>query len=696
MASHSRLVCRLELLLAVLLAVTGLVLRCWRLDVETVEHFDEGVYSSVLWYDGAAGQPWPGRQYFAPGGLPLLIELSGLLTGQSRLAPLFPAVCFGVMTPLACWLLAREWFGRTTGFLALAISATSDFHILYSRMALTDVPVLFFQVLAVWQGSRAVFWGRWRAIVCAGLCTAAGWWLKYTGWLPLAILYSGVAVWWLAGGHQSHRFFAVLWRLFLVTVVTAVGFLPCWLQLQQVGGYSAVSAGHLSYVSGWAGWSANLQEQLAGQDRLDGFRGATGLGLGFALFGILRSLGASGSTWNAGDPVAVGQMAVGNWWRGVMGQCFRTLAAAVFLGVLSLRVGTPFILLTLAVGGLAGSWLWPTVMLQWRQSRVGQSVVGSDKALQLSAVPATAAAGGRAVYGGGSAAVDPALGFWLLTAWFLGLLLVTPLYYPYSRLYLPLCAAVWLASAAALGWWLESGLARLELGWQTPSAGRSPLRFVSNAASLGLLAAVVASSFYEVDENGTIWPLGSEQLLRTQLYRDRRSVESVAVTIADVCLASAGGMEVNPPRTPRGQLISPEQLQQTVPSVSIPRLTVEQREQVPAVLYAFGEPALLLHLHREGVVAGPVSHVSARSLQSRVPTFLILGPNAWRTPGFWDQWMLEEVNYEWLGDFEYNPGVVTMMDLYAEHFLSEHDDVWTQRFEVYRVRAVAGQATSGN
>jgi hypothetical protein len=219
---------------------------------------------------------------------------------------------------------------------------------------------------------------------------------------------------------------------------------------------------------------------------------------------------------------------------------------------------------------------------------------------------------------------------------------------------------------------------------------------MSQAASLGLLAAVVAAAFYEVDENGTIWPLSSEQLLRTQLYRDRRSVQSVAVTIADVCLASAGGMDVNPPRTPRGQLISPGQLQQAVPSVSIPRLTVEQRGQVPAVLYAFGEPALLLHLHRAGVVAGPVSHVSSRSLQSRVPTFLILGPNTWRTPGFWDQWMLEEVHYEWLGDFEYNPGVVTLMDLYAERFLSEHDDVWTQRFEVYRVRAVAGQANSGN
>ncbi len=35
--------------------VIGTILRCWHLDRESVEHFDEGVYASVLWYDGVYG-----------------------------------------------------------------------------------------------------------------------------------------------------------------------------------------------------------------------------------------------------------------------------------------------------------------------------------------------------------------------------------------------------------------------------------------------------------------------------------------------------------------------------------------------------------------------------------------------------------------------------------------------------------------
>ena len=682
-------VCRLELLLAVMLATVGMALRCWRMELETVEHFDEGVYSSVLWFSGVAGQAWPGRDFFAPPGLPLLIELSGLLPGLSGLAPFVPALCCGILTPLAFWVVARDWFGRTAGLIALGITATSDFQILYSRMALTDVPALLFVVLAVWQGSRAIGLGQLRAAVFSGLLTAGAWWLKYTGWLPLAILYAGVPVWWLSGGHRSQRLLPLLGRLLLITVVTAIGFMPCWLHLQSVGGYSAVSAGHLSYLAGLAGWTANLQEQLAGQDRLDGYFGALGLGLATGIFGILRSLGASGFTWNAGVSAALPQVASAVWLRGQLKQCGRALVAGVFLAVLSLRVGTPFVLLTLAIGGLAGNWLWPTLMLQWGQHR-GQQAGQVRRGVGGRTGPV------RPVYGGGSAAVDPALGFWLTAAWFLGLLLATPFYYPYSRLYLPLAAAVWLGAAAGLGWWLEAGIARLELGWLQQIPKLTAAGVAARVGSLGLLAAVIAAAFVEVDQSGTVTALTSRQMLRSSLYGDRRSIEQVAVRIADVCVASAGGLNVNPPRTPRGEVISPERLLRSAMAISIPQLTTAQRQQTRALVYAFGEPALLMHLNRAGLMVGPVSHVNSQQLQSTEPTFLILGPNAWRTPGFWDQWTLQEANYDWLGDFEYAPGIVTLMDLYPERFLSEHDDVFVQRFEVYRVRTAASGASAGH
>ena len=37
--------------------VLGFLLRTWALDREAVEHFDEGVYASVLWHDGAFQAP---------------------------------------------------------------------------------------------------------------------------------------------------------------------------------------------------------------------------------------------------------------------------------------------------------------------------------------------------------------------------------------------------------------------------------------------------------------------------------------------------------------------------------------------------------------------------------------------------------------------------------------------------------------
>ncbi len=39
----------------------GLLLRTSSLDREAVEHFDEGIYASPLWYDMQFGEPYPAR-----------------------------------------------------------------------------------------------------------------------------------------------------------------------------------------------------------------------------------------------------------------------------------------------------------------------------------------------------------------------------------------------------------------------------------------------------------------------------------------------------------------------------------------------------------------------------------------------------------------------------------------------------------
>ena len=118
------------LLFAVLAA--GSLLRASSLHLEAVEHFDEGVYSSVLWYDAQAGTPWPSREFYAPPGLPLLIEICGLFPFAKTAAPFLPAVLCGLLMPLVAWWFNRRWFGSAAGLIAAGIIAGSDIHVMYS------------------------------------------------------------------------------------------------------------------------------------------------------------------------------------------------------------------------------------------------------------------------------------------------------------------------------------------------------------------------------------------------------------------------------------------------------------------------------------------------------------------------------------------------------------------------------------
>ncbi len=655
-------------------AVLGLLLRTWHLNHEAVEHFDEGVYASVLWHDATVETPYPAREFYAPPLLSGLIEVVSWVPGLGRCAPFLPAIVLGSLTTLAMWWLGRAWFGRAAGIFLAAVVAMSDFHIIYSRMALTDVPCLLWIVASVYLGTLAVQRQSFRTATAAGLVCGLAWWTKYTGWLPLAIVISGTLLWWIWLGRKSIGLLRTSAILLTMTASAALSFAPWLWQLQDVGGYSAVSVNHISYLHGWSDWTNRQATHWTIQLGLDGISGRLSLALGLIAAGIYRFRAAESSTGNKAD--------------GQFGSSFpplrllvRFLVASLALTVLAVRIKTPLMLTCVALGGFGGMFLWPVLRRSWVRRELRDLTPVSEDSLRLSPGDLNSAP-----------TIDPALGLCTTLTWFAGMLIVTPLYHPYSRLFFPLLASIWLAAAGGVSWWLESNIsvARREAFNPTGCARGSWGQHLVTS----MLAAAIVSSFLKFDENKEIDRVSMQEIAASSLGMDRTSIVDAAATIADLAVRSARGEIATPHESlpERGRTIRPDEVAQAAMAEQqaepIP-LPPEIRQRERLVIYAFGEPALLLHLNQAGIAAVPVSHLTLRGPDETpptVPTFIVIGPHAKRTPGFWEQWMARTQHFEFVADVPYLPGQVTLLDLFTPEWLELHPESQVQKLELHRVR----------
>ena len=620
--------------------ILGMSLRIAHLEHEAVEHFDEGIYASVLWYDGQFNKPYPARHLYAPPLISTMMEFGSWIPGLARYAPFLPSALLGSLTIPAMWLLARSWFGKPAGMFISSVVAMSDFHILYSRMALTDVACLFWIISSVGLGTRAVSRKCFRTAVAAGLVCGLAWWTKYTGWLPLAILCSGSGLWWMLQGRKSMSIVRLLGILAVIVIVAALTFAPWWWQLRDVGGYPAVVATHASYLTGWSSWTKNLAQQLADQFLFDGFTGQLSLGLGLGIAALLRWTSGR-STWNAapGSSSPADPVSLPPWTLMV-----RFATAAIALSVISIRVRTPLILICIAVGGLSGIYLWPVLLRIWQRRALNDLSPTSPGALPLSATDLECAP-----------TIDPTLGFCTTLTWFVGMLFSTPMYSPYSRLFFPLLAAVWLAAAGGVSWWLESNLSVARRSVGTGETARK--RPWGQQLLVTLLAAAVISSFFQFNDEHELEFVSRADLVRTSLFADRSSIVLAAESIAQACVRDATD--------------SPD-----------------ERRRTEMIIYVYGEPALLFHLNQTGVIVAPVSHLNLRDSDDRspaVPTFIVFGPNAKRTPGFWEELMRRSQHFRQVTKINYSPGEVTLRDLFDPGWLKAHPEAAFQTLEVHRI-----------
>lgn len=341
--------------LAFILAI-GLGLRWLLLGRAAIEHFDEGVYASKIFF-GPDGT-WPMQHLYAPPLLPSVIEILMALFGISSFTALLPGLICGSATVVLVWWMGRTWWKPNAGLSAAALAATSEIHASFSRAALTDVPLTFFLLAAVFAWERGVT-RRSVGMIAAGLLTGVAGLTKYNGWLPIGIACFACLLWIGASlrrngaaGLGETKVARLAASIVIVLGIAFALWTPYLWQLQSQGGYAAVAANHAKYIVGLSGWPGSAARQIANHSFSESW--ITCLGIGVAWLLARRS---PGQRWIS--PRLLGE----SWWL---------MAAAAWLGALVL----------LFLGGLAFM-----LRLSRKPASLGTMVVAAGWLMLLAMTP---------------------------------------------------------------------------------------------------------------------------------------------------------------------------------------------------------------------------------------------------------------------------------------------------------------------
>lgn len=183
-----------EMLIAIAILVVAFVARLWALDGIGIGHYDEGVYViSAVGMAASTPELFPNQIVFSP---PFYFATAGLMhwifEGDADRVAIIVNIVIGTLTVAAVWAVGRSWFGPRAALIAAVLLTLSPFHILLSRVALTDVAYSFWFVLALGALVLAVKRGDYRVAILAGALTGMAWNTKYHGWFILLI--TGVAL----------------------------------------------------------------------------------------------------------------------------------------------------------------------------------------------------------------------------------------------------------------------------------------------------------------------------------------------------------------------------------------------------------------------------------------------------------------------------------------------------------------------
>ncbi len=529
--SHSPKMTQNEWLFLAVIILTGAFFRLWSPGQIAVEHFDEGVYASnnLLVTPKLHLPGYPVRELYAPPLVPFLSEMS---RGESSWSPILPGLIMGILTVPAVWCITRIWFGPLAGMIAGLLAALSDFHILYSRSILTDVPLGLFLVLAVLvitlsynsidsqpiitkatgksskskkkrsgkneqADSKSGFSYFW---ILAGLLTSLAWWTKYNGWLPLAIGLSGLVPWLIFNQErsQSKMKYLICWGL--ISVLAYLIWLPVLFGLSESGGYSRVAANHKGYLVGIENWINSLVHQYQNHLALDGILSHSSLWVALVLSAIftwntrnLKSNSASQPTKNS--LIGIGLMT----------------GSGFFLAGLASWIGTSFVLILINLVACVGCLIF---FLFKRNSKERTGNIALKRNI------------------------------WLLMAWFFGLALSTPLYRAYPRLTLPWLISCWIGTAAGLSYfvnWVHQFVSFAPVSQSMKSSAKNR-NSQNQTSALPILATIILTGL-----GFLLFFSNKEQLIEQGIpgWQDRTGLKNIASQIVEQISIQASQTEAD-------------------------------------------------------------------------------------------------------------------------------------------------------
>lgn len=559
------------LILAIILV--GFVLRAMFPGRMAVEHFDEGVYASNLWFNADEGFRYPARHLYAPPLVPWLLEWSQILFGPTHWGTMLVGIVCGTLTIGLLWWVVRTWFGMPAGIATAILAACSDYHGLFSRTALTEPVLCFLLPLGVYFLWVSLVTLRLRHVLLAGIITGLAWSTKYNGWLPLAIGAAGLSAWAISPSspQRSRRYLF----LGLIGVIALIVFSPVWWGLQDDGGYLAVQQNHARYLVGMEGWWDAFAKQLACHRYLDGPLSWLGL---FSAVLCAIALGRTNRQTPQPNP---------------RGHCLWAIASSLFLTVLAMWFGT-----SVVCGAMALIWL--VIHCPW--------------------------------WGNQRRNPEPAfdLAYWLVAAWFLGLLVSTPLYTPYPRLSLPWVLTAWIGTAAMIG---SPNFQRWASGQCTWQHGRS------GTVCLLFMGMISVSAFVAMMSNPPSPPA---------MWEDRTGLERIAKRIHQ---------------------------------------EVTTRYSDEALVYVYAEPALFFHLKADQLaLTAPVADLGFADQSAPIPVLLAVGPHAKRSESFRAEFQKHGDRWELLGHFLYRPSTLVLLDQFAPQVIAELRFPREQNIWLYRLK----------
>lgn len=234
----------------------ALIFRFYNIFDLGLTHFDEGVYAGLgKLFAAEFGEFSRYSLKMAVFSPPLYSILCGIffkVFGIRDYIAIAPSMLAGALTCLALFKLGALMDDEKTGLWAAALLIVNPFHIMYSRLALTDALFTFFFVLTVYAGLWAWKNNRWWAYMLAGLPAGLAMNTKYSGFIPLALVigYWIFSVGWVLvrrAEKPSQRLIQCGLGITAALALFAVLYAPWFIRVNSTMGYGALLKHHRGY-----------------------------------------------------------------------------------------------------------------------------------------------------------------------------------------------------------------------------------------------------------------------------------------------------------------------------------------------------------------------------------------------------------------------------------------------------------------